>query len=129
MAEKTVLHVQGMTCMDCAKTIDTFLRSKDVQQPEVDFMSGEVRFSPLEEGKKEEIIEGINRLGYHVSSDGKVTGPLRENLILLGIWIFTLPLLLGHMFLQLPWLHQPLVQCFLSLPVCLYGIMHFGKSA
>jgi Cu+-exporting ATPase len=129
MAEKTVLHVQGMTCMDCAKTIDTFLRSKDVQQPEVDFMSGEVRFSPLEEGKKEEIIEGINRLGYHVSSDGKVKGPLRENLILLGIWIFTLPLLLGHMFLQLPWLHQPLVQCFLSLPVCLYGIMHFGKSA
>ena len=58
MAEKTVLHVQGMTCMDCAKTIDTFLRSKDVQQPEVDFMSGEVRFSPLKEGKKEEIIEG-----------------------------------------------------------------------
>jgi copper chaperone CopZ len=79
MAEKTVLHVQGMTCMDCEKTIDTFLRSKDVQQPEVDFMSGEVRFSPLEEGKKEEIIEGINRLGYHVSSDGKVTSSREPN--------------------------------------------------
>lgn len=129
MADKTVLHVQGMTCMDCAKTIDKYLRSKELQEPEVDFMSGEVRFSPLEASKKDEIIEGINRLGYHVSTDGKANGPLRENIILLGIWLLTLPLLLGHMVLKLPWLHQPSVQFLLSLPVCVYGIMHFGKSA
>src|SRR5688572_25841345 len=135
MSEKTVLNVEGMTCSNCAQGISRFLEKKGLKGVQVDFASGEVAFEEVPTENFDSIVKGINNLGYkvvdnedssaHRSQKNKL-GPL-EIKFLVSL-IFTVPLLL-HMFLEIPFFHNPVVQLILCLPVFVIGMMHFGKSA
>lgn len=135
MSEKTVLNVEGMTCTNCALGVTRFLEKKGLTGVNVNFASGEVVFEEVTQTNIGEIIKGINNLGYHVVENQKVGQPVRKQPIFKTIefkfWIcvvFTLPLV-AHMVLDIHLLHNPVFQLFCSLPVFIFGLTHFGKSA
>ncbi len=138
MSEKTVLNVEGMTCSNCAQGISRFLEKKGLKSVIVDFPTGEVAFEKFAPGSMNDIVKGIQGLGYRVLNSGEPTGhnghahnhrsrfTLELKFIISAL--FTLPLLL-HMVFDASLLHSPLVQWILCTPVFLIGLQHFGKSA
>ncbi|GAB3364949.1 heavy metal translocating P-type ATPase [Arachidicoccus ginsenosidivorans] len=132
--------VRGMTCTNCAMSVDKQLKSLGLQGVEVDFMQSVVRFQhttndhiPLQK-----IQDGIQGLGFKVENAGSNTAAAKESLTekLLGTpfkrfiacLIFTIPLWL-HMVVQLPILHQPLFQLILATIVLVIGLVYLGRSA
>lgn len=134
--EKVNWKVEGMTCTNCALTVDKFLQSKGVQQVKVNFMGGDVSFE-LENGvSKQELEKGLNGLGYHVANgdpgNEKKNRRWFKNHLQRFIFciVFTAPLML-HM---IPGLHvhvlmNPYVQLALTIPVFIVGMDFFGRSA
>ena len=139
MDEKVLLKVDGMDCANCAITITRTLTKDGLKDVNVDFMSGEVVFKQSESADISAAIKSINRLGYRVKSRSDVventsaeshlshSNEKSEWKFLLSLF-FTLPLVL-HMFLNYPFLHNPVFQLALCIPVMVIGSMHFGKSA
>ncbi|MBK9732500.1 MAG: cadmium-translocating P-type ATPase [Chitinophagaceae bacterium] len=129
------LNVEGMTCSSCAMTVTKFLEKRGMKEVYVDFSSGAVKFQPNGNFNAVEISNGIEGLGYHVNSKSTVESTngiiswmkTLDAKFYLSL-VFTIPLLL-HMVLPLPFLHNPVVQLLLCLPVMLIGWQHFGKSA
>jgi len=141
MTEKTLLHVEGMTCANCANTITRTLQKEGLKDVNVNYLTTEVTFEDVEPARLEKIKSQINGIGYHVADEHK-TAQLHPSSHAQQItegtssvekkfwWsvAFTAPLLL-HMVLPFGFLHQPLVQLFLCIPVMAIGISYFGKSA
>jgi Cu+-exporting ATPase len=132
MAEQLVeLSVTGMHCNNCAISVHKLLEKKGFHDILVDFASEEVKFSADDEIKIQDAIKGIEGLGYKVAEDASLHHEKFyekiENKLIFCI-IFTIPLLSA---MVLPWhfLHLPLVQLLLCLPVFIVGCLHFGKSA
>jgi P-type Cu+ transporter len=132
MSKKINLTVDGMSCVNCAMSISRYLEKEGVKDVNVNFASGEVVFEEVGPQRLPQVIEGINKLGYKVR-----TAPNKEQTAsaLLPVekkfyltLIFTVPLVL-HMFLPFHFLHDPLVQLLLCLPVFIIGLGHFGRSA
>src|SRR5262245_39862001 len=125
------LKVEGMDCASCAANITRFLEKKGLQNISVDFASGDVSFEqPADAVPLELVTEGLGKLGYHViEDDQKPFWTLDRKLIFCAI--FTSPLLLAHLFgmAGLHFLHDPLVQFALCLPVYAVGFLHFGKTS
>lgn len=132
MAEQLIeLNVTGMHCNNCAMSIHKLLEKKGLQNVLVSFASEEVKFSTVDESILPGIITDIENLGFHVVDD-IATHQTRfyekvENKFAFCA-LFTAPLLL-HMFIPWHFLHHPMVQLFLCLPVFLVGCLHFGRSA
>ncbi|MBX7142364.1 MAG: cadmium-translocating P-type ATPase [Chitinophagales bacterium] len=127
------LEVEGMTCNHCAMTITRFLEKKGMNNVFVDFTSGAVKFDSTGAFDGEEIAKGIEALGYHVANADlkKKVGFAFLSSIESKFYFclaFTIPLLL-HMVLPFHFLHDPIVQLILCLPVYAVGFWHFGKSA
>src|ERR1700749_2512461 len=132
MAEQLVeLNVTGMHCNNCALSVHKLLEKKGLKNVFVDFASEEVKFAAADESVVPDVIKDIEGLGYKVVADlnthhepfyQKV-----ENKFIFSL-IFTIPLLL-HMVLPWHFLHNPIVQLLLCLPVFILGCLHFGKSA
>jgi len=132
MADQLVeLNVTGMHCNNCALSVHKLLEKKGLQNILVDFAGEEVKFSNNNPADLPGIIKDIEGLGYKVVDDPatQVT-PFYEKVENKFIFcaILTAPLLL-HMILPWHFLHLPLVQLLLCLPVFLVGCLHFGKSA
>ena len=132
MAEQLIeLSVTGMHCNNCAISVHKLLEKKGFHDILVDFASEEVKFSADDESKIQDAIKSIEGLGYKVAEDAslqheKFYEKIENKLIFCAI--FTIPLLSGML---LPWhfLHNPIVQLLLCLPVFIVGCLHFGKSA
>ncbi len=132
-SNRITLSVDGMTCNNCAMGVQKFLEKQGLEQVDVSFANAEASFRLDDEGRLDDLVGGIEGLGFKVLQDNE---PLRntwfgfeEIVWKLGICVlFTLPLLLS-MFLPFPILRNPLVQLLLSLPVMAIGIWHFGISA
>ncbi|MDB5141863.1 MAG: Cu+-exporting ATPase [Mucilaginibacter sp.] len=132
MAEQLVeLSVMGMHCNNCAISVHKLLEKKGFHDILVDFASEEVKFSSNDETKIQDAIKGIEGLGYKVAEDAalqheKFYEKIENKLIFCAF--FTVPLLSA---MVLPWrfLHLPIVQLLLCLPVFTVGCLHFGKSA
>ena len=78
--EKVSWKVEGMSCTNCALTIDKYLQGKGLQQVKVNFMGGDLSFE-MEAGQaKQEIAKGIEGLGYHVIT-GEETDTKKDNRI------------------------------------------------
>ncbi|WP_126244225.1 heavy metal translocating P-type ATPase [Chitinophaga rhizosphaerae] len=124
--------VKGMNCSSCALTISKFLENKGMEDVAISVATEELRFNLPEGASANEIINGINGLGYEVVLPGAEAQqrPFHTSLTFKFIFcaIFTAPLLL-HMWVNWHWLHNPWVQLALTLPVYLAGMAHFGKSA
>lgn len=133
MTELTELEVEGMTCTNCARSVEKFLEKEGGEDINVNFATKEVRFRNVAGKTLDEISKGIAELGYQVIGEKQKAAPPAkysklEKLLFLSA-LFTFPLLL-HMFLPMvPFLHDPIFQLVLSLPVMVIGVRYFGKSA
>ena len=129
--------VDGMSCSNCALTVGNFLKQKGMENVKVNLISGDVSFDTIGQIKENEIIKGIQSLGYGVqTTDGGSTVKdkrfLKNHLQrFLFCLLFTLPLML-HMldkWIHLHWLMNPWVQLALCLPVYVVGMNYFARSA
>jgi Cu+-exporting ATPase len=100
-------------------------------------ISGDVSFEINGNNNKQQLIKGINSLGYQVvSTEGDI--PKRGNRWFrnhrqrfLFCLIFTVPLMM-HMldrWIDVHWLMNPWVQLLLCIPVFIVGMDFFGRSA
>ena len=125
------LQVSGMHCNNCALSVHKLLEKNGFKDIYVDFANDEVKFKSNDPLSTPSIIKDIEGLGYKVSEDSL---PIQEsayekveNRFYFSL-IFSIPLF-SHMFLPFHWLHNPIVQLTLCLPVYVLGCIHFGKSA
>ena len=129
--------VEGMTCANCALTINKYLEKKGQRRIRVNPMDGLVSFELAEGGSGEEMRKGIEELGYHVVTGATETESLRKPFLSTHLrrFLFCLPftaVLLLHMLhgrLPLHFLMNPWVQLVLCLPVFVVGMSFFGRSA
>jgi P-type Cu+ transporter len=135
--EKVEWKVEGMTCTNCALTIDKYLQKQGLNNPKVNFIGGEVSFELNGNKSKEQIAKGIEDLGYHVVSDQPQTSNHKPQTKLftnhLQRFLFCLPFTLVLMLHMLPWhihfLMNPWMQLAICLPVFFVGMGYFGVSA
>ena len=125
--------VQGMSCTNCALSIEKYLEKQGQKNVKVNFMGGEVSFENTAPAAVENLQKGINSLGYQVvgqSAPGKkqtlLHNPLQRFLFCLP---FTLPLLLPMLGLHIAILMNTYVQLALTIPVFIVGMNFFGRSA
>lgn len=139
--EQVKWKVEGMTCSNCALTIDKYLRNQGLQNVKVNLVGGEIFFDTETKESETSIEKGIESLGYkvvkpdHSHSHGHDHGAHSMNRFLRYVlWCapFTLVLML-HM---IPGIHQwghfltnPWLQLALCTPVYIIGMSFFGKSA
>ena len=144
MKDKVVeLKVEGMTCNNCAAGLNRFLKKKGMDDVYVNYATNEVRYTPGENSASlTEVKESIHKMGYQVTEtldhahDGHNHSETNWS-IKKKMWfcaIFTLPLLLQHVFMMLGVTSFGLLdnywfQFALALPVFIVGCLHFGKSA
>jgi Cu+-exporting ATPase len=132
--EKVNWKVSGMSCTNCALTIDKYLQEEGMQDVRVNFLGGDVSFQLPDGIKKNKIQKGIDGLGYQVKN-GNATNtkkPFFTSHLQRFVFcaIFTFPLML-HM---VPGVHihilmNPYLQIALTLPVFIVGMDFFGRSA
>ena len=71
--------VEGMTCANCALTINKYLGKKGMQNIKVNPIDGDVSFEMVEGTEKANLATGINDLGYtvitHHEDEEKVKRP------------------------------------------------------
>ena len=134
--EKVVWKVVGMTCTNCALTINQYLQKKGSSDVKVNFIGGEVSFTLPADSSKISIAQGIEGLGYHI-----VDEPLMQQLPKkkkffsnhLQRFSFCLPFTLVLLLHMLPWhihfLMNPWIQLAICIPVFWVGMGYFGTSA
>ena len=133
--EKVQWKVEGMTCANCALTIHKFLEKEGMKEVKVNAIGGEVAFEMNGNISKEQIVKGIEHLGYSVAGEhGTAKGKLNLLTTPAQKFLFCLPftvLLMLHMIpgVHIHWLMDPRVQLCLTLPVYTVGMSFFGKSA
>ena len=137
--EKISWKVDGMTCSNCALSVSRVLEKQGMQHISVNPINGDVAFeAPDANGHLDKAKKNIELLGYKVASEATATdGHVRKKF--LGTHMqkfffclpFTLLLMLSHMgmSMNLHFLHNPLVQLALCVPVYVVGMSYFGKSA
>lgn len=135
--ESVQWKVEGMTCANCALTVNKYLEKQGMQEVRVNPIDGDVSFEVEAGTDMKAIQKGINDLGYHVidlaSDDGKSKRPFLSTQT--GKLFFCLPftlVLMLHMldpWIKLHWLMNPWIQFALCLPVYVVGMSFFGKSA
>jgi P-type Cu+ transporter len=131
-AAKITLNVEGMDCSSCALGITNSLTKLGLKDVNVNFATGEAVFKEDKAIELTSVVNNIEGLGYKVidskkEETGKRAWTKVEKLFYFSL-LFTVPLFL-HMFLPFHFLHHPLVQLGLSIPVVAAGMYHFGKSA
>lgn len=135
--EKVTWKVDGMTCANCALTINKYLEKQGMQQIRVNPIDGDVSFELIEGTDKNKLKKGIDDLGYHVSNDTAADKKSKAAFLSTNIQrlLFCLPftlVLMLHMLesvLHIHWLMNPWIQLVLCLPVFLVGMNFFGRSA
>lgn len=135
--EKVNWKVEGMTCTNCALTVNRYLQGQGMQNIKVNFIGGDVSFEAPVTVSTKELARGINSLGYHVKGNEEDGGEKKIKKLftshLQRFWfcfLFTAPLML-HM---IPGVHihvlmNPYVQLGLTIPVFIVGMDYFGRSA
>lgn len=135
--EKVNWKVEGMTCANCALTINKFLDKQGMQNIRVNPIDGDVSFEMLEGSSSETLKKGIDDLGYHVLDAKNENSEKRTPFLSTTIQrlIFCLPftlVLMLHMLesvVHIHWLMNPWLQLALCTPVFIVGMNFFGRSA
>ena len=134
--EKVNWKVKGMSCTNCALSVDKVVTGLGMEEVKVNFMGGELSFNAPENTNKQKIQKEIEALGYEVEGEGLESEKKSKKIFsspLQRFWfcfVFTAPLML-HM---IPGVHihvlmNPYVQLGLTIPVFIVGMGYFGKSA
>jgi len=135
--EKVHWKVEGMTCANCALTINKYLEKKGMQNIKINPIDGDVSFEEIENTPKEILKKDIQDLGYEVVDDIKDNTKKKAYFLStqIGRFLFCLPftlILMLHMldrWIHLHWLMNPWLQLALCTPVYFIGMSFFGKSA
>ena len=133
--EKVDWKVEGMTCTNCALTINRYLKKEGLNDIKVNFIGGEVSFELNGNKTKEELTKGIADLGYNVINEQQTTGNKQRKFFSnhLQRFLFCLPFTLVLMLHMLPWhihfLMNPWIQLAICIPVYIVGMSYFGVSA
>ncbi len=138
--ENVQLKVDGMTCSNCALTVNKYLQKQGVKDIAVNLINGDVSFKLNGNATTQNIANGIEALGYKVEAAEAVTGKKKPAFLQTNLQRFwaCLPftaILLLHMFPALhhrpafAWIMNPWAQLALTLPPFLIGMRHFGRSA
>jgi P-type Cu+ transporter len=138
--EKVQWKVDGMTCTNCALTINKYLQNQGAKNVTVNAIGGDVTFELNEAKTEDQLAKGVQSLGYKVETNGKLVTEKKKKFLsnhLQRFWFclpFTLVLML-HMFPALhhnasfSWLMNPWLQLGLTLPVFVVGMNYFARSA
>jgi len=137
MSTKISCKVEGMTCGNCALTIQKHLENQGATDIITNPTTGEVHFTPQQDGQEKELLLGLKKLGYApinedllLNKKSSTAGMIHsKSSIFLMICILCWLPLIAHMFISWEPLHYPFVQFVLCLPVYIICILHFGKSA
>lgn len=129
--------VEGMTCANCALSVNKYLDKQGVQNIRVNPIDGDVSFEMEEGTDAKAIVRGIEDLGYQVNDSGEIMKRSGKGFLSTqnGKLLFCLPftlILMLHMFdnwLHIHWLMNPWLQLTLATPVYIVGMSFFGKSA
>lgn len=138
--DKIQWKVEGMTCANCALTVNKYLQKEGMQDVKVNFATGDVSFLSTGQMAIDKLAKGVTGLGYkisdathdtHAHEHNQGTGFLKTTMS--KFW-FCLPftfILLLHMIpaMHNTWLMQSWVQFALCLPVFIVGMSYFGVSA
>lgn len=133
--EKVEWKVKGMTCTNCALSIDQYLKKEGLSDVKVNFIGGEVSFDLNENKSKETLAKGIENLGYEVvnEQEDSTKKPKKFFNNHLQRFLFCLPFTLVLMLHMLPWhihfLANPWIQLAICIPVYIVGMGYFGVSA
>ena len=134
--EKVDWKVEGMTCTNCALTINRYLEKEGLKDVKVNFIGGEVSFEMNENRSKDQLAKGIEDLGYSIVTGKQETGNKKRETFFsnhLQRFLFCLPFTLVLMLHMLPWhihfLMNPWIQLAICIPVFLVGMSYFGVSA
>jgi P-type Cu+ transporter len=141
--ETVNLKVKGMSCTNCALTINKYLEKEGLKNVKVNFIGGDVSFDADNNVPKAKIEKGIERLGYEVVPEYEHTSGHDHMLMheqsskkffsnnfqrFIFCLVFALPLFL-HMFgVHIHFLMNAYVQLTLTLPVFIVGMLYFGKN-
>lgn len=132
MMETINCKVKGMNCSSCALTISRYLEKKGMEDVVISVATEELQFNAPGGADTDEVLKGINHLGYQVilpdAAGSKTSFFNTLNFKFIFCLVFTAPLLL-HMWVDWHWLHNPWVQLALTVPVYIVGMLHFGGSA
>jgi Cu+-exporting ATPase len=135
--EKTTWKVEGMTCSNCSLTVTKYLEKEGNRNVKVNLLSGDVMFERAADTTLDQVIKGIEELGYTVKTGEITTSRPKRKLFknhlqrFLFCAAFTLPLML-HMverWVHAGWIMNPWVQLALCVPVYIVGMDFFGRSA
>ena len=127
--KKIKIQVEGMSCANCAAGIKKHLEAKGLENVNVNFSTGEASCNIENNQSEKEVAKIIKELGYTVITNSKKDGLSKVEKYFYFTLFFTLPLF-SHMFVgKESFLHQPLIQFLLCLPVYVVGLLYFGKSA
>lgn len=135
--EKVEWKVEGMDCTNCALTITKYLQKEGLKEVKVNFIGGDVSFDLDDTKLKEQLVKGIEDLGYKVQNE-KPGAPNHKPQTKffsnhLQRFLFCLPFTLVLMLHMLPWhihfLMNPWIQFAICLPVYIVGMSYFGVSA
>ena len=130
--------VEGMTCSNCALSINKVLTKQGMLKVQVNAISGDVSFENTGESPALDTARrNIADLGYKVVDD--TLPQLIEKKKFLSTYLdkfffclpFTLVLMAGHwaMTFGYHFLHNPWLQLVICLPVFIVGMNYFGRSA
>lgn len=138
--EKVQWKVEGMTCSNCALTINKYLQNQGAKNVSVNAIGGDVTFELNGAKTEDQLAKGVQSLGYKVEANGKPVTEKRRTFLsnhIQRFWFclpFTLVLML-HMFPALHqnpdfnWVMNPWVQLALTVPVFVVGMNYFARSA
>lgn len=133
--EKVDWKVEGMTCTNCALSINRYLIKEGLKEVKVNFIGGEVSFELNGNHTKEQLVKGIGDLGYKVVNENEKSKVKSKKFFSnhLQRFLFCLPFTLILMLHMLPWhihfLMNPWIQLAICIPVYLVGMGYFGISA
>jgi Cu+-exporting ATPase len=130
--------VEGMTCSNCALSINKVLTKQGMLKVQVNAISGDVSFeNTAETAALDTAKRNISDLGYNVV-DGSPLQQIEKKKFLstyLDKFFFCLPFTLvlinGHWAMAMGYyfLHNPWLQLVICLPVFIVGMNYFGRSA
>tara|TARA_B100000401_G_scaffold271669_1_gene185205 strand:+ start:735 stop:2828 length:2094 start_codon:yes stop_codon:yes gene_type:complete len=125
--KKHKLNIKGMTCANCALSIEKSLKKQGASNIHVNFSTGEATFTGNINFLTFEKL--IHKSGFKIIKDEKEIGKSKISILFLISVVFTVPLI-AHMFVgKDSFLNNPFLQLCLTIPVLLTGGTYFIKSA
>ena len=131
--EKVQIPVEGMTCTNCARSVENYLKDQGYSDVFVDVGNHKAYFTAHEHWDVNKIAHGLDKLGFSLGEMDSTQYKKIRTMLILAI-VFTAPLLVSHILMSIG---IPVPELLLSAelgfilasPVLVLGLKAFGKGA